>query len=555
MKNNSQKTQKLNKHQFWVLFKTGLKLDWRGASNPFVGYGSGKQNKNVPGMLVVLGLTGLMSLFMGLVFLQVPDFFSGLVISASGIMFLIGLQILMDFGNIVIAPDDYNIIAPKPVNSKTFYYSKLCHLAAYITMLSLTASIIPAIFAYVRFGVWWHVIVLIFDFWLSVLFMSILMMIAYSLVLKSVDRRRLERMLGYMQTVMVLFVTLSWVMLMTNMSGDDEFAHLDVMGFILGNIKYFPAYWFAAPVIMLVEGWSMSNFLWSLPGYGILLVLTPIALSYLSISYAESIGRAEWTKSRTEIKVERKSQSSWLNKILTQEDKAILALTQANFKHDIKFRLGILSAIWIPIMYLLLGLVLFGGGEMSDLFALEKSKANLLHLLFAMAMGFLPFLIGSAMVGSKDWQASWVYFSIPVDRMKLVNAVSHLVMIVSIIPLAVLEFAIYAILVGNLLHAFLHSINLIAYGFCALAFLNLLVVELPFSAKTASGGLIGSVMGPFMIWLFASIVPLIVFISVGYTSYTNWFFILIGLIAFRQILVYLRSLRVKKKILAWQFLG
>ncbi|MEE9443155.1 MAG: hypothetical protein V3V99_10880 [candidate division Zixibacteria bacterium] len=554
MQNNSPTSRKLNKHQFWVLFKTGLKLDWRGASNPFVGYGTGKQNKSVPGMLVVLGLTGLMSLFMGIVFLRTPDYFSGLVISASGMMFLIGLQILMDFGNIVVAPDDYNIIAPKPVNSKTFYYSKLCHLVAYITMLSLAASIIPAIFAFLRFGIWWHVIVLILNFWLSVFFMSILMMIAYTLVLKFVDRRRLERMLGYMQTVMVLFVSLSWITMMTNMSGNEEFRHLDILGFMQGNIKYFPSYWFAAPVIMLIDGWSIGNFLWSLPGYGMLLVLTPIALSYLSITYAESIGRAEWTKSVEEPKARRKSRVGWLRKVLTHEDLAILSLTRANYKHDIKFRLGILSAVWIPIIYLLLGLVLHGG-ETSDLFAVDKNRANMLHILFTLAMGLLPFLIGSAIVGSKDWQASWVFFSIPVDRMKLVNSVSHLVMLVSILPLAILEYAIYIILIGNPFHAFLHTINLVAYGLCALAFLNLIVVELPFSSKPASGGLIGSVMGPFMIWLIGSTVPLIIFIRVGYANYLNWFFILIGLMVLRQILVYLRSRRVRKKILAWQFLG
>lgn len=553
MNNRKHISHKIDMHQFRVLYKTGLKLDWRGANNPFVGYGSGKQNKNVPGMLVVLGLTGLMSLFMGVVFLRTPDFFSGLVISATGIMLLIGLQILMDFGNIVVAPDDYNIIAPKPVNSITFYFSKLCHLVTYITVLSLAASIIPATFAFVRFGVWWHIPVLFFDFWLSVSFMSILMMIAYTLVLKSVDRRRLERMLGYTQTVMVLLVSLSWVTLITNL-GNNEKSNIDLLGILLENLKYFPAYWFAAPFVMLIEGWTMSNFLWSMPGYGMLLILTPIALSYLSISYAESIGRAEWTKSGTDTKRRKKSQNGLLNKILTKEDKAILALTRANFKHDVKFRLGMLSAVLIPIMYLLLGLVMYGG-EVSDLLAIERSKANLLHMLFSMAMGFLPFLIGSAMVGSKDWQASWVFFSIPVDRMKLVNSVSHLVMLVSIIPLAILEFVIYTVLVGNPLHAFLHCINLMVFGLCALAFLNLIVVELPFSAKTSSGGLISSIVGPFMIWMFGTIVPLIIFIRMGYAGYMNWFFILIGLIVFRQILVYLRNLRVKKKILAWQFWG
>ena len=74
---NSQ-SRTLDRRQLKTLLRTSLLLDWRGASSPFSGFGEKKRTK-VPGIVIMLIIYLVASIFLGAVFLVVRDLFTGLV--------------------------------------------------------------------------------------------------------------------------------------------------------------------------------------------------------------------------------------------------------------------------------------------------------------------------------------------------------------------------------------------------------------------------------------------------------------------------------------------
>ncbi len=137
------KPQNVDKAQRNILYKTALKLDWRGSTNPFTAM-QGKRGK-FPGIVVVILMNIFFSFMLSMMFNIAPSFFLALVLASTGGMVIIAMQLLIEYSHIIISPDDYHVISPLPVNSKTYFQAKLYHLFVYVSILSLSVSFFPAV--------------------------------------------------------------------------------------------------------------------------------------------------------------------------------------------------------------------------------------------------------------------------------------------------------------------------------------------------------------------------------------------------------------------------
>ncbi len=549
-------TQKLDWHQFKTLLRFSLKMDWRGASNPFTGYMIEKKSK-IPGMAVVLGINFFASVIMVMMLVEVGDPFIGVVFAATLAMTIISLQVLLEFGNIIMTPDDYNIISPHPVNSKTFYVSKLGHLLSYVTLLSLTASLLPCIAGGVLYESILVPIEVVLVFWLCNVFACVAMMNLYTLVLKMIDRRRLEQLLGYTHMVLLFGLMLCFntiPRLVKNLESGFDFS-------TLWWLKALPAYWIAAPVELLNKGWNSELVWWSVLGFGLMLGLGRFAVSYLSLSYAESLNRTSWTTEDSSGAKKPGIVSRLLFKGSSPEDRALMMLVRANFRHDTRFRMGVLAFLPLLLFYLVYGLAIAEGAAITDPLAPvlatggDRVHGGMTNFLFGIVALGSPAWVIVAMQMSKEWRAAWVFFASPIDRVRMVNSMSRLTYRILLLPLGLVLCAILTYLYGNVLHAVMHSAAMVAVAMAGTALITTVSIRMPFALEYTSGNNTSSTLKPMLLSMVSFGIPIGIVSFAGYFGYLGWvIFVTAALLAW-YLLTRGRNARIQKEVKTWQFMG
>ncbi len=63
------------------------------------------------------------------------------------------MLLLVDFAGVVLSPDDYAILGPRPVGSRTYFAARLAAVAVYVSAISVSIAVLPAIVYAVRVGV------------------------------------------------------------------------------------------------------------------------------------------------------------------------------------------------------------------------------------------------------------------------------------------------------------------------------------------------------------------------------------------------------------------
>lgn len=544
----SESPQSLDRHQVRVLVAANLRLDWRGAANPLGGHGS--RRGRIPGLVVILAVNLIASIFFGVVFFKVADLFSGLVISATGALALVSIQVLLEFGNVIISPDDYQVIGPHPVTSKTFYVAKLTHMIIYVTLLSSSVSIVPAILAALAFGGFLAAPVVLVHFWVTNMFGAVFMMNLYTLILKKVDRQRLERWLGYLHMLLILSIYLGLNVLARVMG--DFLTDLDVT--TLPWMKLVPPYWFGSWARLATGPWDTETFALGLLGVALLIGLGNVAVSYLSLSYSESLARVGWRRGVPTRRELPQFVRRLRDRVFGYEDRALLALVRANFKHDIQFRIGIFGFVPLLLFYLIYGLVRAGSNVLDPLAPTSDASATT-NTLFGIAVVISPYILLPSLQVSKSWQAAWVFHATPIDRLKMVMAMTRVATVTMILPLSIILGVVFTLLYGNLLHGVLHTVYMVTLALTGLSLLNLFSIRLPFAMESRPGTVTGGTLGPMFLAMLVFGVPIGIIGHLGYGGYAGWAIIMAATLAIRWMLGRRQCNRVRKVAPTWEFFG
>ncbi|MBD3258306.1 hypothetical protein GF377_07720 [candidate division GN15 bacterium] len=529
--------------QVRTLVRFSIKRAWRGTTNPFMAMQH--KTSRFPGMLAVLLLNGFFSILLVMAFDAADSLFGGLVLAGLGSMALVGLQVLLEYSHIIITPDDYDVISPHPVNSRTFYVAKLVHFMTFVAILSAATSLLPGIFASVFHRDIVALPLVLVHFLVSNTFAALLMISFFSLAIRVLKRRTMERVLGYIQVGFLLTMYLGYFVAASEIRNLLE--GIDVR--TIGWLKISPTYWFATPIKLLSEGWDGSDALLGAIGLAALVLLGTIVLSRLSLSYAESISKSDermLSKPRRKIPIV----SDLWRRFARPEDQAILALVRAQYKHDMRFRLNV---IWILPYALLVRLYEWYRGQTQfDPFNIPTDSDIEAGFLLPMAIALLPFVLHAALRSSKSWQAAWVFHASSSDPLRLVLAAKRLITILFILPLCVYFFGIYAYLWGHPLHAFLHTVTVLVVSLNGLSLLNLLSAGLPFADENPYGQYSVALVSTIPIMILIG-VPLMVISGLGYSGYLNWAVVVVIGFAFNWALTRFQNLRIRKQIRAWEF--
>ncbi len=538
--------QVLDRHQLRQIVRTNFKIDWRGASNPFDSMRT-RRGRLSP-LIIVLGINVFFSVLIGVGFLIMPTFFDGLVIGGIGALVLVSLQVLIEFSQILISPEDYHVIAPHPVSSKTFYTAKLVHLLIYVSMLAGSISIVPAVFAAFAEKSIFAPPVVIIHFWLVSVFACVLMMVFFTLVLRTVNRRKMERMMSYLQVGLIFILYTGFYILPSKLrailSGVDV-AHDPWMAAL-------PTYWFAAPVKLVTHGFDATTFLLMLLGFGLLIGLGKLALSYLSLSYAQSLTGSAGTETVRTRSIPKPVRRLW-NRITAPETRAVARLAWAQFKHDNAFRIQVLWIVPITIFALLYGYV--KDMQVIDPLAtirpdnVDGGGGMLLGLLAIMA----PLMVHVAMVQTKTWRAAWVFHALPVDRVRLVLASKRVVLLIAFGPIGLFLTVVYSYLFDSILHGVMHAIFVGALTALGLSLIGLVSVRAPFATEKAYGSFTAESLVVFTAAWIVMGVPIGIVGELGYGGYLGWSIFVASALLLAAVLSYLQKARIRAKVREWEF--
>jgi len=459
--------------QLRALVLAGLKLDFRA---PLVQRRGSEWRRGIGQLVMYL----VMGWFLAVFALFVPDVFLSGTLALSAVMFFIGSAVLVEFAVVVISPLDYDVLGYQPISSATYFAARFANVLVYTTAITTAIGILPmAAYFFTRGFNPVLGFTAIVAFYLASTLTVLAVIVAYVGIAQIVRQDRLKRVLTYVQLVLSFAVYGAYFVL-------PNVIPLKTLGTLTIHksawMLLYPPTWFASYLDLAIGRWSILEIPPALVGLGVVVLLAWLAAARLSLSYSELLARQASAS-------EGRQATRWRLprfRLARGEQRAIALLLAAQFRHDQRFRLTVLSIVPLTLLYLFMGV---REGGLQDPFLQPRSAGNAFLLYFAMVM--FPAMLMAGISRSDAYRAAWVFFVTPARRANLVIAVKNLAFLYFLVPYLVGLALILAYFFGSVFHAFLHIVveglivNLVLLGVVALQ------PELPFSQPVQKGRMSG----------------------------------------------------------------
>jgi hypothetical protein len=439
-----------------------------------------------------LGMLGMLPAF---VIAFARDLFFASIVMVTMLASLVATFSLMKAPTVIV-PDDYAIVGYRPVTSQTYFAARITGLFTQTMEIVVLAGCVPVAAFFVRSG--GSVLVAGAAFvaiTASALAATLTVAAVYGWLLQRISPARLETVVTATALVGLLLV------LSVGAFGYVAFVDFGVDGFsvkvdqtIIRSVwtLFYPAVWFAA--YLEVARGTAGPIEWTACALSIavMLVLAATMRGRTATGYANQVGRVT-TVSVAHVGPE----ADW--GFLANERRAMAVLLRHLVRTDMTLQMGVVTQIAMA-----LGLTIFLSMDIpTDPFL--SSASNLdpsgMFLLF-----LLPRSLRQDLAASESSRASWLFFSTPADRAKLVTGMRDLVAI-CVLPIlfaGVGSFFVYAY--GDVGHALIDAAVLCLVSYIILQLDALFDPRLPFSRPVIDrrarglsprgswGGLLGCVM-------------------------------------------------------------
>ena len=454
----------------------------------------------------------LMSFMLCGVIVKANDVFISMFFVIAMQMVFIALTILLEFSHLILSPDDYPILAPHPVNSRTFFAAKALHFVIYVTMMVVALGLAPAIATAIRHGS-----ILLFPLtflasWSAGMAAAMAFALFYTAMLRLGNRERMHRYLSYLQLLMMFFIYGGYVLLpeigrkiivISNMGVDRTYFLLTPPG------------WFASWPALLKGDFSMAQ-VWA-AGAGVvsLVAMYLLGISKLSFQYAQTLNETvEQQQGETESR-----RAGILGRVMqiisTPEDRVVWKLMRKQFKYDNRYKLSVLMIVPLTLMYLYNGMK--DGKALTDPFAIgENPSAIGTNVWIYVALALLPYIVVIGTSNSTFFRAAWAYYVSPADRTKLVQASNRFAIIFFCIPYLIFLGILMTYFFGNAFHALLHCVVLFLLLLVLVGMFALISPRIPFSEPPKSGQRVGAMMLAMFVSIPTVVVPMAILTRTGY---------------------------------------
>ena len=478
-----------------VLTRVMLKTALRSSSAVRTAGAAAKPGLTVPWRIALVYLVfygGLLALLAAVV----PNGYVAAALVLPLIAMLVAMAILVDFQSVVISPGDYEILAYQPVSSRTYFLVKLTSILLYTGIIGALLGSGSAVAFLWKFGppvaLGWVAAVAG-----TVVWTSLVMVFAYTLVLRVVSPRRLPRVLGYVQIALMMAAILPIMLdvsvesLLTNMREPPA------------ALLLLPTTWFANILPLAAGRWSATGVLAVVAAFASIAGLLYFVGRRLSLSYAERLGAllADSRPVRS-----RRAAGGFPTRWFPDELKVVWTLVRAQFRSDMNFRMGVLAILPLTFVYVLMAIE---DGSLPDPFVHVGYGSDGLGLIHFVVVA-MPLILMEHLFRSESYKAAWIFFSTPVDRARLVGHVGSSVTIFFLLPYLAMLAGVFAWTFGNPWHALVHVTVLGLLSHLGLRTVLLVAPRLPFSQPVRKGARIGTFMGMVLLAILAlALLPLL----------------------------------------------
>ena len=393
--------------QLCALLSVGIRLDLRRSR---AGYG----RRRVPPFVLALVLYVVMGSFLSLAIITTRDPFVVSLFTISAAMFMTALSVVMDYAVVVVSPEDYDVIAMRPVSSRTYFWARMANLFFYVgAMAGALAG--PAAIVGGRmlpggaaFGVSFFALAL-----LGCLAAASVVVFVYAAAIRTVSYRRLTTAMTYVHVGATLALTLGYVFLPQLIGGN-----MRALAVERGAWMYWaPPAWFAGAASYVSGAGLPGDGLLALIAFVASVLVFGVAARTISLDYSRRIGEVA-TQAPESGADSGAARGAWdrlrgygIAFCRTEAERAGFELMQASMARDRKLRSRVYPAFGLPIAAYVYG-VLTGAFRTPDAAPRDLDVFTILGLYCV----FVSFFFTSATAASDQWKASWVFHAAPLPR-------------------------------------------------------------------------------------------------------------------------------------------
>ena len=468
-------------NQFKTLLSISIMTDFRGHRS------IGRRHRKLSPLmwtLIFYGIMGL-SLAASLVPRAKVFLFSLLILTAS--MVMMAFAVILEFGNTIITPEDTDVLAFRPISSRTYFLAKLCNLLFYILLIGTSLCLFPSLIGIAVTGSKWIFPLIFFPVaMIANLVAASFIILIYTGLLRVLPYEKFKDILAYLQIVFTFLLFFSY-QLIPRLS--EKFIHEGTE--ISGTWLYVvPSAWFAGSVqVLLGKPRSIDSWL-ALTAFAATLLLLFVSFRRISLQYAHQIANLQ-TKERKKNKIDTLYQKGFLNLLArkflpTKEALAGFQLTSSMIKKDRYVKMTLYPILGLPLAFLALVII---DNSITDPF-IHESFLERIHDMSYLVIFFIFFMcytLQNGLLYSQEWEASWLYHVAPISSPgHFYRGVKMALLLRLILPFFILLGFIYSIKIP-LVHSIQHTVSLFLSGLVVFSAVSFLIKDYPFSKKREKG--------------------------------------------------------------------
>jgi ABC-2 type transport system permease protein len=536
---------RIDKRQVKTLLRAAFKTDLRGSSNPM--NMAGNQSTKFPPLFGVILFQGFIGLGMAAFTFAVKNPFMTSLIVYSAMAIFLSITILLEFSNLILNPDEYQIAAPLPIGSKTFFVTKLIHLLAYVNILGSVFYLPSA----VTVSIANQNLLLFFSFSLAGLLaattIGMVFVVLYTLILKIVNRETMQRVSGYVQLGLISLFYFGFFVAPRLIPRESLEILADSIWLYLA-----PTAWFSAIAKLPAGGIKAIDLCASFVGIIVLFMFFRAGLSRLSLSYARTLSSTVAQRGQLKRKQKWGLIARLTLAVSSHEDRAVWKLIRKQFKYDNRFKMSILVIIPLTALYVYMGIA--DGKPTVDPFTVSFGRnAGKTNLLLYMAVIMLPFLVTVNTSFSESYRSAWVFFTSPADRTRIVLSSARFALTYFCFPFTILLAGLFTWLFGDYIHALLHSLFLFVLLMILTKSMVLIYPRIPFSQTQKAGQSTAIFFFMMLVGLPIAMVPMIVVSNIGYGGYHGYAIYLLSGLILNFVLQWLLKKTIPKRMARLEF--
>ncbi len=483
---------------FRALLRAYVLMDFR--SQQF-GRATGSKAKDlITPLFWVVGQYLLLSVITcAVLFARVDAFFFALA-NLGVSMLVIGTSLIVEFNEVVLDPEDLNIIGHQPVQLRTYSAARIANLLGYVLLMTVALNLFPAIIGLgLRDAGWMYLPAYTAAAFLGNLAVVGLLLLLYTSLMSGRPNDAIREVLAWTQTILIMVAFYGGQAIFR-----DQQDRLEMAAYNLPNwIRYLPPAWLAH----FVDSTSPASVgtKWWILGAGVLfnIALWALVMQRISIAYArmQPGGAAAWQRATLPPLRQPGRLGGALTRLLTRSrtEAAAFWLCSTMLRRDHDLRMRSWPSLGMCLALLLLGLFT---GQLGDPLVTQTTMTIVLPIACLYLLAYpLPTIIHNLNF-SREYAASWLLWSAPVsNRVAFAEGMRKAVTYRILFPLLVALLVVFTIVWRDPLHALAHTAAgwLVIVGAGHATQIGILR-RFPFSAPAARGSITGSIA------LFAGIV-------------------------------------------------